>query len=331
MELLIQILVALVKSVIIFFGLIMAAAYMTLAERRILAWMQDRIGPNRVGPLGLLQPIADAVKAMFKEDFMPEGADRFAYWLAPAIAVMASMLTFAVIPIGPQINLFGFPIDLQLADPSVGILLVLAVSSLGVYGVVLAGWSSNSKYSMLGAVRSSAQMISYELGMGLAILSVVVTVGSLRISDIVGFQAVVPVVLIQPLAFLLYWVCAVAENNRPPFDLVEAEQELVQGYMTEYSGLKFAMFYLAEYVNMVTISSVAVTLFLGSYHGPIIDGPWWFAAKLAAMLFVLSWLRATLPRLRYDRLMRLGWQFILPVALLNVVATAVIVTVMSAT
>lgn len=330
MELLIQILVALVKSVIIFFGLIMAAAYMTLAERRILAWMQDRVGPNRVGPFGLLQPIADAVKAMFKEDFMPEGADRFAYWLAPAIAVVASMATFAVIPIGPPINLFGFPIDLQLADPPVGILVVLAVSSLAVYAVVLAGWSSNSKYSMLGAVRSTAQMISYELGMGLAILSVVVTVGSLRISDIVGFQAVVPLLLIQPLAFLLYWVCAVAENNRPPFDLVEAEQELVQGYMTEYSGLKFAMFYLAEYVNMVTISSVAVTLFLGSYHGPIIDGPWWFAAKLAAMLFVLSWLRATLPRLRYDRLMRLGWQFILPVALLNVVATAVIVTIMSA-
>ncbi len=329
MDVLIEVLVALVKSVIIFFGLIMAAAYMTLAERKILAWMQVRVGPNRVGPWGLLQPIADAVKAMFKEDFIPEGADRFVYWLAPAIAVIASMMTFAVIPVGPRINIFGYPVDLQLADVSVGILVILAVSSLGVYGIVLAGWSSNSKYSMLGSVRSSAQMISYELGMGLAILSVVVTVGSLRISDIVGFQAAVPLAVIQPLAFLLYTICAVAENNRPPFDLPEAEQELVQGYMTEYSGLKFAMFYLAEYVNMVTISSVAVTLFLGSYHGPFIDGPWWFGVKVAALLFGLSWFRATLPRLRYDRLMRLGWQVVLPVALLNVVVTAVVVTMMA--
>lgn len=326
MEILIEILVALVKSVIIFFGLIMAAAYMTLAERKILAWMQDRVGPNRVGPWGLLQPIADAIKAMFKEDFIPEGADKFVFWLAPALAVMASMMTFAVIPIGPRIHVFGYPLDLQLADVSVGALVILAVSSLGVYGIVLAGWSSNSKYSMLGSVRSSAQMISYELGMGLAMLSVIVTVGSLRISDIVEFQAAVPLVLLQPLAFLLFTICAVAENNRPPFDLPEAEQELVQGYMTEYSGLKFAMFYLAEYVSMVTLSSVAVTLFLGSYHGPFIDGPWWFIAKVAALLFGLSWFRATLPRLRYDRLMRLGWQVILPLALLNVMATAVVIT-----
>ncbi len=324
-----QILVALVKSVFVFLGLILAAAYMTLAERKVLGWMQARIGPNRVGPWGVLQPIADAVKAMFKEDAIPEGADKFVFWLAPVIAVMASMMTFAVIPVGPQVNIFGFPVDFQVADVSVGILLILAVSSMGVYGIVLAGWSSNSKYSLLGSVRSSAQMISYELGMGLSILSVVVTVGSLRISDIVGFQAAVPLVLIQPLAFLLYMICAVAENNRPPFDLPEAEQELVQGYMTEYSGLKFAMFYLAEYVNMVTISSVATTLFLGGYHGPVADGAWWFFAKVAALLFGYIWLRATLPRLRYDRLMRLGWQVILPVSLLNMVATAVIVAVMA--
>ncbi|MGI5835952.1 MAG: NADH-quinone oxidoreductase subunit NuoH [Chloroflexota bacterium] len=326
MEILIEILVALVKSVIIFFGLIMAAAYMTLAERKILAWMQERVGPNRVGPWGLLQPIADAVKAMFKEDFIPDGADKFVYWLAPGLAVVASMMTFAVIPVGPRIEIFGYPVDLQLADVSVGVLVILAISSLGVYAFVLAGWSSNSKYSMLGSVRSSAQMISYELGMGLAMLSVIVTVGSLRISDIVEFQANVPLAVIQPLAFLLFTICAVAENNRPPFDLPEAEQELVQGYMTEYSGLKFAMFYLAEYVSMVTLSSVAVTLFLGSYHGPFIDGPWWFIAKVAVLLFGLSWFRATLPRLRYDRLMRLGWQVVLPLALFNVVATAVVVT-----
>jgi NADH-quinone oxidoreductase subunit H len=326
MEQILVILIALAKSVIIFFGLIMAAAYMTLTERKVLAWMQARIGPNRVGPWGMLQPIADAVKAMFKEDAIPDGADKFVFWLAPVIAVMASMMTFAVIPVGPQVNIFGFPVDLQLADVSVGILVILAVSSLGVYGIVLAGWSSNSKYSYLGSVRSSAQMISYELGMGLSILSVVITVGSLRISDIVGFQAAVPLALVQPLAFILYTISAVAENNRPPFDLPEAEQELVQGYMTEYSGLKFAMFYLAEYVNMVTISSVATTLFLGGYHGPIADGVWWFLIKVAALLFGYIWLRATLPRLRYDRLMRLGWQVILPISLLNVVVTAVVVT-----
>ena len=329
MEQIVVILVALVKSVIVFFGLIMAAAYMTLTERKVLAWMQGRIGPNRVGPWGMMQPLADAVKAMFKEDAIPDGADKFVFWLAPVIAVMASMMTFAVIPVGPRVNIFGLPVDLQVADVSVGILVILAVSSLGVYGIVLAGWSSNSKYSYLGSVRSSAQMISYELGMGLAILSVVVTVGSLRISDIVGFQAAVPLVLVQPLAFILYTICAIAENNRPPFDLPEAEQERVQGYMTEYSGLKFAMFYLAEYVNMVTISSVATTLFLGSYHGPIADGPWWFVIKVAALLFGYIWLRATLPRLRYDRLMRLGWQVILPISLLNVVVTAVVVTMMA--
>lgn len=321
-----QILVALVKSIIVFLGLILAAAYMTLTERKILGWMQARVGPNRVGPWGLLQPIADAVKAMFKEDAIPEGADRFVFWLAPVIAVMTSMMTFVVIPVGPRLNIFGYPVDLQVADVGVGVLVILAVSSIGVYGVVLAGWSSNSKYSLLGSVRSSAQMVSYELGMGLSILSVVATVGSLRISDIVAFQSAVPIALVQPLAFLLYTICAIAENNRPPFDLPEAEQELVQGYMTEYSGLKFAMFYLAEYVSMVTISAVATTLFLGSYHGPVADGVWWFFAKMAVLLFGYVWLRATLPRLRYDRLMRLGWQVILPVSLLNLVATVVVIT-----
>ncbi len=324
-----QILVALVKSVIVFLVLMMGAAYTTLLERKELAWMQQRIGPNRVGPRGLLQPLADAVKAIFKEDFIPPGADKFVFWLAPVIAVLASMMSFAVIPMGPQVNIFGLPVDFQVADVSVGILVILAVSSLGVYGIVLAGWSSDNKYSLLGSVRSSAQMISYELGMGLSILSVVVTVGSLRISDIVGFQAVVPLVAIQPLAFLLYIICLLAETNRSPFDLPEAEQELVQGYMTEYSGLKFAMFYLAEYVNMITAASVATTLFLGGYHGPIMDGVWWFVAKVVALLFCIIWIRATLPRLRYDRLMRLGWQVILPVALLNMVATAVIVTIMA--
>lgn len=330
MELILAVLTALVKSIVVFFVLILAAAYSTLLERKELAWMTIRIGPNRVGPKGLLQPISDAVKAIFKEDSVPQGADKVLFWIAPAIAMIASMFSFVVIPFGPRFGLFGFPIDLQIADVSVGVLVLLAVSSLGVYGIVLAGWSSNSKYSLLGSVRSSAQMISYELGMGLSILSVVVTAGSLRISDIVAFQQTVPMVVIQPLAFVLFLICALAENGRAPFDLTEAEQELVAGYHTEYSGLKFAMFYLAEYVSMVTSGAVATTLFLGSYHGPFMDGPWWFVLKVFAVVFCFIWARATLPRLRYDRLMRLGWQFIMPVALLNVVVTAVVVVMTSA-
>jgi len=324
-----QILVALVKSLIIFFGLIMGAAYGTLLERKVLARMQVRAGPNRWGPNGLFYPIADAVKMIFKEDSIPEGADKVVFWLAPGISVLAAMMSFAVIPIGPGYNLFGFPVELQLSDISVGILYLLAVSSLGVYGVVLGGWASNSKYSLLGGLRSSAQMISYELGMGLAIMSVVLTVGSLRISDIVGFQGFLPLAILQPLAFVLFTVSAIAENNRAPFDLPEAEQELVAGYFTEYTGLKFAMFYLAEYVNMINISAIATTLFLGGYHGPIFDGPWWFFAKVLVLLFGYIWIRATLPRLRYDRLMRLGWQVIIPVGLLNLVATGIVVAMVA--
>lgn len=324
-----EVLVALAKSVFIFFLLIMGAAYGTLMERKVLARIQFRSGPNRVGPRGYLYPIADAVKMIFKEDSVPAGADRPVYWLAPGLSVMAAMMIFAVIPVGPQVNIFGMPIDFHLADVSVGLLYLVAVASLGVYGIVLGGWSSNSKYSLLGAVRSSAQMISYELGMGLAILSLVVTVGTLRLTDLVEFQSMVPLALIQPVAFLIYLICGVAENNRAPFDLPEAEQELVAGYFTEYTGLKFAMFYLAEYVNMINISAIATTLFLGGYHGPFMGGVWWFAAKVLVLLFCIIWLRATLPRLRYDRLMRLGWQVVLPAGLLNLMVTATVVVIVA--
>ena len=319
-------LVALVKALVIFFALIMGAAYGTLLERKVLARIQFRSGPNRVGPHGIFYPLGDALKMMFKEDSVPAGADKVVFWLAPALSVMAAMMSFAVIPVGPNYNIFGFPVEMHLADVSVAVLYLMAVSSLGVYGIVLGGWSSNSKYSLLGSIRSSAQMISYELGMGLAILSLVLTVGSLRLTDIVNFQNVAPLAVIQPLAFILYLICGVAENNRAPFDLPEAEQELVAGYFTEYTGMKFAMFYLAEYVNMIVISSVATTLFLGGYHGPLgTDGPWWFVVKVLALMFGIIWVRGTLPRLRYDRLMKLGWQVILPVGLLNLAVTAVVV------
>jgi NADH-quinone oxidoreductase subunit H len=324
-------LVALVKSLVVFFALIMGAAYGTLLERKILARIQFRSGPNRVGPRGIFYPIGDAVKMIFKEDSVPAGADKVVFWLAPGLSVMAAMMSFAVIPVGPDYNVFGLPIEMHLADISVAVLYLMAVSSLGVYGIVLGGWSSNSKYSLLGSIRSSAQMISYELGMGLAILSLVLTVGSLRLTDIVSFQSLAPLALLQPLAFILYLICGVAENNRAPFDLPEAEQELVAGYFTEYTGMKFAMFYLAEYVNMIVISSIATTLFLGSYHGPFgTDGPWWFVAKVFVLMFCIIWVRGTLPRLRYDRLMRLGWQIILPAGLLNLAVTAVVVVMMVA-
>jgi NADH-quinone oxidoreductase subunit H len=330
MDQIVFILIALVKALVIFFALIMGAAYGTLLERKILARIQFRSGPNRVGPRGIFYPIGDAVKMIFKEDSVPAGADKVVFWLAPGLSVMAAMMSFAVIPVGPNYNIFGFPIEMHLADISVAVLYLMAVSSLGVYGIVLGGWASNSKYSLLGSIRSSAQMISYELGMGLAILSVVLTVGSLRLTDIVTFQNLAPLAIIQPLAFVLYLICGVAENNRAPFDLPEAEQELVAGYFTEYTGMKFAMFYLAEYVNMIVVSSIATTLFLGSYHGPFLDGPWWFVAKVVALMICTIWVRGTLPRLRYDRLMKLGWQIILPVGLLNLAVTAVVVVMMVA-
>lgn len=329
MDQIIFLLIALVKAVVIFFALILGAAYGTLFERKILARIQFRSGPNRVGPKGLLFPLGDAVKMIFKEDSVPAGADKVVFWLAPGLSVMAAMMSFAVIPVGPSYNIFGFPVEMQLANISVAVLYLMAVSSLGVYGIVLGGWSSNSKYSLLGSIRSSAQMISYELGMGLAILSLVLTVGSLRLTDFVNFQNLAPLALIQPLAFVLYLICGVAENNRAPFDLPEAEQELVAGYFTEYTGMKFAMFYLAEYVNMIVVSSIATTLFLGSYHGPFMDGPWWFLAKVVVLMFCIIWVRGTLPRLRYDRLMRLGWQIILPAGLLNLAVTAVAIVMMA--
>ncbi len=317
--------VAAVKSAILLGILLTACAYMTLLERRLLGKFQVRYGPNRVGPFGLLQPLADGVKLILKESFMPANVDVLVYWLAPALSMITALFVYAVIPFGPEVTLFGRPVALRLADVDVGILVVLAASPIGVYGIILGGWSSNSKYSLLGSLRSSAQLISYELALGLAVIAVVLTAGSLSLVRIVEAQRSVWFVLRQPLAFLIFLVAALAETNRAPFDLPEAEQELVAGYQTEYGGFKFAMFYIGEYVAVVTMSALITTLFWGGWHGPVLPGVLWFVAKTLAFIFVFIWVRATLPRVRHDQLMAFGWKVLVPLGLVNIVATALAV------
>ncbi len=313
------------KSAVLLFILLTAAAYITLLERRLLALVQIRYGPNRVGPLGLLQPLADGIKLIFKESFVPAGADRLVYWIAPAISMVTALFVYAVIPIGPEVRLFGATVPLYLADVNVGILLVLAASSIGVYGVILGGWSVNNKYALLGSLRSSAQLISYELAIGLAVISVVLSAGSLSLVDIVEAQQRLWFVAIQPVGFLIFLIGAVAETNRAPFDLPEAEQELIAGFQTEYGGFKFAMFYIGEYVGVVTMSLLATTLFLGGWHGPLLPGVAWVAVKTLALVALFVWLRATMPRVRHDQLMAFGWKVLVPLGLLNIAATAVLV------
>lgn len=321
----IEIAIVAVKSALLLFILLTACAYMTLLERRLLGKFQVRYGPNRVGPFGLLQPLADGLKLVFKESFMPAHVDVIVYWLAPAISMVTALFVYAVIPFGPEVMLFGQRVPLRLADVNVGILLVLATSSVGVYGIILGGWSSNNKYSLLGSLRSGAQLISYELALGLAVISVVLTAGSLSLVSIVEAQRRVWFVALQPLGFLIFLIAAVAETNRAPFDLPEAEQELIAGYQTEYGGFKFAMFYIGEYVAIVTMSALLTTLFWGGWWGPVLPGPVWFVLKTLAFVFVFIWLRATLPRVRHDQLMALGWKVLIPLGLLNLVVTAVIV------
>jgi len=321
-----------IRSLVIIVGLMTGMAYMTWFERRAISRLQVRVGPNRVGPTGLLQPVADALKLLFKEDIRPAMADRFLYPLAPGISLVAALAAFAVIPIGSQITIGGRQIDLIIQDMPVALLYLLGASSLGVYGVVLGGWSSGSKYSLLGALRGGAQVVSYELVLGLALVGVVLVGGTLSIGQIVLAQAQsVPFVILQPLGFLLYFTAAIAETNRAPFDLPEAEQELVAGYHTEYSGFRFALYYIAEYVNVLTVSAIAATLFFGGWVGPfgLLNGPWWLVIKMIVFAFVFVWLRATLPRLRYDQLMRLSWGVLLPLGLINVIVTAILVVATS--
>jgi NADH-quinone oxidoreductase subunit H len=327
---------AVVKSIIAIVVLLTAFAYMTLIERRVIARFQRRVGPNRAGPFGMFQPIADALKMAFKEHFLPTRATNFTFLLAPAISVFIALAAFAVIPLGDRTTWGTSPVARAWApfigDINVGILYILAISSLAVYGIVLAGWSSGNHYSLLGALRSAAQMVSYEVSIGLSIAGVLMLAGTLNMVDIVHAQVHQGVwfILAQPLGFILYGIAAVAEVNRAPFDLPEAEQELVAGYLTEFSGLRWSLFQMAEYINMITTSSVLATLFLGGWTLGALDGipgaPFiWFGAKVALFLFVFIWLRATLPRIRYDQLMRFGWQVLLPLSVLNALCTAVVV------
>jgi NADH-quinone oxidoreductase subunit H len=320
----------LAKAIVVFALLVVITLFMIWLERRVVAKMQLRIGPNRLGPFGLLQSLADGVKLALKEDITPKNADIVIYVLAPIISAVPAFLAFAVIPFGPVVSVFGHQTPLQLADFPVSVLFFLAMSSMGIYGLVLAGWSSGSTYPLLGGLRSSAQMISYEVAMGLSFVGVFLYAGSMSTSDIVASQAGRWILVITPVSFVIYFISMVGETNRAPFDLPEAEGELVGGFHTEYSSLKFALFFLAEYINMTTVSAIATTLFLGGWH-PIwpfssLDHGWWpvlwFFLKLFIFEFVFIWLRGTLPRFRYDQYMKLGWKVLIPVNLIWILILA---------
>jgi len=319
------------RVVTVFFGLLISVLLYIWMERKVIADMQTRVGPMRAGPRGILVTLADGIKLFFKEGITPTAVDRPVYALAPVLAMFPAFLAFAIIPFGTSVTLFGREIPFQLADLNIGILWILAMTSIGVYSVVLAGWSSGSNYPLLGGVRSTAQLISYEVGMGLALVAVLMYSGELRMSQIVAAQDTVWNVIPQFPAFVVFLICGLAETNRPPFDLAEAESELVAGFHTEYSGIKFAMFFLGEYVNTVTVAAVATTLFLGGWRGPAPDFlPWlwpllWFLLKVTAIIYVFILVRGTLPRMRYDRLMNFGWKVLIPFGLLWVLVTGAVV------
>ena len=319
------------KSVVIIIIILGGFAYLTLFERRVLARIQTRIGPNRAGPFGLLQPIADAIKLIFNEELIPAQADKVLFLVAPVITVVPALIILAVIPLGPEITIFGRSYSMGLASSvNVGVLYILAVASIAVYGIVIAGWASGNKYALMGGVRSTAQMVSYELALALAFVGPILLAGSMSIDAIIDGQRQLWYVILQPLGFLIFVIAAVAEVNRSPFDMPEAEQELVAGYHAEYSGMKFALFFMAEYGKMIAVSFIAATMFLGGYLGPWVDrwpilGPAYLVIKVIALLFLMVWLRATYPRFRYDQLMAFGWKILLPLGLLNVVVTAVFI------
>ncbi len=350
------IIAAVIKIALVLFLLMTGVAYMTWLERKVIGHMQNRWGPTRVGPFGLLQPLADGVKFILKEDMVPDGVHKGLYILAPALALTMSLISIAVIPFGETIALHGFSTPLQITgvpgsdhpfDINIGLLIILGATSIGVYGIALAGWSSNSKYSLLGSLRASAQMISYELALGLSLVGVLLLSGSLSLREIVNRQITTPgwfglphwYIFPQIVAFFIYLMAAFAETNRIPFDLPEAETELVAGYHTEYSSMKFAMFFMAEYLNMVTVGCVATLLFFGGWHGPALAflhlpqllqsllPIFWFSLKIFFFMFFYIWIRGTLPRFRYDQLMAFGWKFLLPLAILNIIVTSLIVAV----
>lgn len=324
-----------IKSLILIIFLTVGFMYVTVYERRFLARIQSRIGPNRAGPFGLLQPAADGLKLIFKEELIPANADKFIFVLAPIITVIPALIVLAVIPWGEAMMIFGRQVNLFISDVNVAVVYIMAVTSISVYGITLAGWSSNNKYALLGGLRATAQMISYELALGLSFMGPVVLAGSLSMVDIVrAQQGGLWYVALQPAAFLIYFFASIAEINRAPFDMPEAEQELTAGYHAEYSGMKFALFFMAEYIKMVAISVIGVTLFFGGFDGPFVDrfpwlGPMYLLGKVVIYLGVLIWVRATWPRIRYDRLMQLGWKIMFPLALLNVIITAVVVVLVN--
>ncbi len=328
--------IPLLKIIILLNAVLVAVTYMVLLERKVIAWVQSRLGPMRVGPYGILQPIADAVKLMIKEDLRPANADKWVFTAAPIITLVPALVVFAVIPFGSDINLFGRTIPLYITDINVGLLFLVSVTSIGVYGIILAGWASNSKYPLLASLRASAQLVSYEVAVTLTLVSLVLTAGTLSMVGIVRAQeeAQVWYMFVQPVALVLFFIGGLAETNRAPFDMPEAEQELTGGFHTEYSGMRFALFFLAEYANMIVISAVVTTLFVGGWLRPfpswaalgfldIVPGWIWFLTKTFVFLYIFLWIRATLPRYRYDQLMRLGWKVLIPIAMANIIVTAI--------
>ena len=329
METLFFLIEALVKTIVVIVVLMGFVAYLTLAERKVLGRLQIRFGPNRVGPFGLLQPIADGIKSFTKEDIIPANADKPLFVLAPMIVLFAALCMFAVIPFGGTVHLFGRAVKLVIGDIDMGLLYVFAFATLGEYGIVLGGWSSGNKYGVLGSLRAAAQMISYEVSLGLIVMGTVILAGSLRLTDIVEAQRHMWFVVYQPFAFFLYLVAGLAEINRTPFDMPEAESELACGFNIEYSSMKFALFFMAEYAHMVAVAALATTLFLGGWLGPFPSvaglGPFWFFIKVCVLVFFFIWERGTFPRLRYDQIMQFGWKVLFPLALANVVVTALVV------
>jgi NADH-quinone oxidoreductase subunit H len=332
-----QFVIPLLKILITLNATLVGVTFMVLLERKVIAWTQARLGPMRVGPWGTLQPIADVIKLMVKEDITPAKADRWVFTLAPLVALIPALIVFAVIPFGSEVSLFGTRVTLQVTDLNVGLLYIVSVASIGVYGTILAGWASNSKFPLLASLRASAQLISYEVAVTMTLVSMVVSAGTLSMQGIIQAQLDQGVwfAFMQPLALFIFFVGGLAETNRAPFDLAEAEQELTGGFHTEYSGMRFALFFLAEYANMIVVSSVATTLFLGGWLRPFpsvealaflgyIPGWCWFLLKTFVFLYVFLWVRATLPRYRYDQLMRLGWKVLIPLAMLNLAVSGVL-------
>ena len=315
------------KLGVVLLVLLLLAAYLVWLERKFLARLQIRYGPNRAGKFGLLQPIADTIKMLTKEDIVPAAADRFIFLLAPAVVATTALMMFAVVPFGSSLTLFGEKVPLVISDLNVGLLYVFALSSLGVYGVAMGGWASNSKYSLLGGIRGAAQMISYELALGLSLVPIVMLADSFSIVEIVKAQEKYPFILVQPFAFVIFMISAMAESKRIPFDLPEAENELGAGYHTEYSGIRFGLFFLGEYVHLQVLGALVAVLFLGGWRGPILPPPVWLLIKIIFVALVMIWVRGTLPRLRYDQLMALGWKVLIPAALLNIMVTGAILLI----